>query len=910
MKKEKRVYSEEDISKFCKKYSIQKTSNREKLVIDFALKGQEELYNNNIESTDEICELLLNLSDLWKDEFSKVKALLLRAQLASYINEDSIKFLSEGLKVARKLKLEDIILGIRVQLAFELFKNRDYKGVLKEIKEVEKQSELNDENTRVISELKARSFWEKDDYINGFKATLNWYNLIKSSSEDLSVLFIVIVYILTVMSSITLPYSEKEINEIKNDIKATLSNLATSTHLFNAIIPNIDTLFAKSLMLVEPEILHEFTDLFLQTSRWMDEEKYLFLCQKIADAFYNINDFEKSTELMDRAHQYIKEKKYDKIESIIRFKKAEYSSLIFYFMSFDPLFDPYEINTVHIVDEKQKKDLFLQVLSAPINSFPATSYSHFLRIIEKANKRYTKEDSLRITGISKEEERCFFVLDLQLADENLKLLMKEDFQIERNHTLTLQSTVSPYYSIIGILSDKISDQKEISEIKDIESILLKIQRAINCPASKAVLYLPEKPPHLNLFQFYLEGGGFRDIKTKILDSARNLHKKYDFAKNHDFLQIFQSDPITIFDLSLREVEHLSPLTNLIVSAYGIKIANEVLSQFLKDMIDSFLKRSDARFWRDFYYQYSWLQIKGVYLSLENEELPKKKRLSKELISLSKKLKEHEKILESNYFETYLHLIEKNSSFINKARNLKELSDQYGNQKYSIIADLMMQIAQEKSLDNEEFLMNITNLFCELCEYKDWSTSLELFFVLLSRIEGISTMFEICRNKEVADTGIILYLHLSKHLVEIENYHFASSMLHWLINTLLQRRELFHLSKHTWNYLFVKANQLLYEIFEKIPPVELKKYEITKSGIVTDLLEYSEWIENQVLLVEILNDQITIHLDKKNLTQAKKAYHWIEQVLYYSWDIFTLDENSDLIHKIQQTKKRIESYHFT
>ena len=128
----------------------------------------------------------------------------------------------------------------------------------------------------------------------------------------------------------------------------------------------------------------------------------------------------------------------------------------------------------------------------------------------------------------------------------------------------------------------------------------------------------------------------RDIKTKILDSARNLHKKYDFAKNHDFLQIFQSDPITIFDLSLREVEHLSPLTNLIVSAYGIKIANEVLSQFLKDMIDSFLKRSDARFWRDFYYQYSWLQIKGVYLSLENEELPKKKRLSKELISLSKK----------------------------------------------------------------------------------------------------------------------------------------------------------------------------------------------------------------------------------------------------------------------------------
>ena len=910
MKEKKTVYNEKDTKALCKKFDITYSSDREKLVIDLALKGQEELNVDNIENAKEICQLLLNLSNQWKDGFTKMKAFLLKAQLAPFQGEDPLVFLYSGLKESKKLKLDDISLGIRVQIAFEMFRNRDYRGLLKEIKEIEKISELNEENTKVIAELKARSYWEMDDYVKGFNATLNWYHIIKDNPNELSVLFMAIVYLLTVMNSITLRYSEEELQEIKDNIKTTLTAIATSTHLYNSIIPNLDTLFGKSLMIVEPEILHEFTDLFLQTSRWMDEEKYLFLCQKLADAFYDINDFEKSIELMEKAYQYIKDKKYNKIEPLIRFKKAEFSSLIFYFMTFDPLFDPYEIKSIQITEDNEPKECHLQVLSAPINSFPATSYSQFLRIVEKANKRYTKSNSMNIKGISEEEERCFFVLDLQLAEENLKLLMKEDFQLEKKDSQTLHSTISPYYSIIGLLSDKDSEQKTIKEIEDIESILLKIQRAINCPASKAVIYLPKKSLQLNLFKYYLDEGGFRDIKTKILDTARSLHKKYDFAKNHDFLQIFQSDPITIFDLSLRELEKLSPLTSLIKHAYGIEIDNGTLSQFLKETISLFLKRSDARFWKDFYYEYSWLQIRGEFTAIMNEDTARKGVLCEQLLTISEKLSESEKILESNYFNTYLHLVEKNKLFEDQVKKLSILSEEYENKKYSISSMLMVNLMQEEMFNDKEFLRETIDLFCMLCEFKDWNVALELFIVLLDKIQNVETMFDVCKKRSVKDTGLLLYLHLSTYLVDLENYSLASSMLIWIIETLNDRKDKFLLPLHTWNYLFVRANLLLYEIYESIPKEVLKAHKIQKDSIVIHLLENSEWIDDPLQLVTIIKDQINILLNKKNLSLAEKTYQWIEQILYYYWDIFTAPENKVLLEEIQSTKKRIESHHFT
>ena len=147
--------------------------------------------------------------------------------------------------------------------------------------------------------------------------------------------------------------------------------------------------------------------------------------------------------------------------------------------------------------------------------------------------------------------------------------MKEDFKVDPAEYQTLHSTLSPYYSVIGLLSGE--RKSTMNEIDDIEEVLLKVQRAINCPASKAIIYLPEKNPQLNLFRFYLQEGGFRDLKVKILDSVLKLKSTFDFLKIPDILQIFQADPITIFDLSLRDVDNLNPLSKLITHAYGFNV---------------------------------------------------------------------------------------------------------------------------------------------------------------------------------------------------------------------------------------------------------------------------------------------------------------------------------------------------
>jgi len=641
------LHSEEELSNIAGKYNIEYKGDKEKLITNLALKGQEYLNNQELEKTEEICVILFSLAKEWKDNFAVMKSNLLKAQLYSAKKQNPLPFLYSGLKSAKRLKIDEIVIGIHIQIAFEKIRRQEYKGVLKEIKAIEKYSVIIEENSRVISELKARSYWELDDYKKGFEATLLWFEKIKNRVDDLYSLFMVIVYLLTVLSSIKLPYSEEKINEIKNEIKNTLTQLATSSHVLKDIIPNLDILFAKSLMLVEPDILHEFAELILQTARWNDEEKYLILCQKLADSFYNINDFDKAIKLVDKAIQYAREKKYAKIEPLLQFKKVELTSLIFYFVPFDPLFDPFSIESIEVIQEKETKKWNLNVIQAPVNSFPSTSYSQFLRILEKATSKYDEESWINIKGISDSEERCFFVLRLKLAEEIIDILMKEDFRIEKNISQTLHSTVSPYYSVIGVLTEQ--NAQSIHTIEKIEEKLLKIQRGINCPASTVQLIFPKNPPQLNLYRFFMEDKNFGSLKVKLFDSAFLLRKKYDFVKNYDFLQIFRSDPITIFDLALREPNELLPLSHLIKHAYGIQIELDVLAEFFKDMMKVFLQSSETRFWKDFYYQYAWLQLKGEYLSLSNEYNEKKMELSKKLIELSKKTGENQKLLESNYF---------------------------------------------------------------------------------------------------------------------------------------------------------------------------------------------------------------------------------------------------------------------
>ena len=74
---------------------------------------------------------------------------------------------------------------------------------------------------------------------------------------------------------------------------------------------------------------------------------------------------------MLNAQKYAKDKKYTKIEPLIKYKMTEISSLIFYFMSFDPLFDPFSAESVKINTDDLKEQSFLQIIIPMANNFPA-----------------------------------------------------------------------------------------------------------------------------------------------------------------------------------------------------------------------------------------------------------------------------------------------------------------------------------------------------------------------------------------------------------------------------------------------------------------------------------------------------------------------------------------------------------
>ncbi len=907
-KKKRTTYNEEDLSKFAEKYAVSYDSDKEKLVSDFAIKGQNLLKSGKFDESEEICDFLLSVGKQWRDDFTKMKAFLLKAQLSSSLHQESIGFLSKSLSLAKKLKYNELIVGVRVQLAYEYFHKRDFKRVLKQISEIEKYEPLDLENSKVIYELKSRCYWETDDYVKGFNATYKWFGYLKET-EDMHSMFIVIVYLLTVVSSLDLPLTKEKVNEIKKEIEQVLVNLATSPHLFQDLIPHIDTLFAKSLMMVQPGILYEFTDMFLQTVRWMDEEKYLYSCLKLADAFYSINDSKKAVEIIDKGKAFIKDKKYDKLDNKIGLKKVEYTSLIFYFMSFDPLYDPLVIESVNIIEGEAESNHYLQTFYTPINSYASTSYSHFLRILEKTkSNRLTKEKSLRINGLSEEEERKYFVLRLNLADKMIDILFREDFQIDENISHTLHSTVSPFYSVIGVLSSEKGEK--ITCVEEMENILLEIQRAINCPALIAEIISPRKHPQLDLLRFSSNDGGFKDLQEKILTCALSFKYKYPFLGDPNFLQIFQSDPITLFDFSLREPIQLEPLSVLLSRASGLDFTNEILSDLFKDTMNLFLQKGDTRYWKDFYYQYAWLQQSGTYLNLSNESFKRKSKLADDLIFLADKLQEEEKILESRYYRLFLQLTSEFPDYQEFLEDFLSLVKKYKNKKYEVISKILIKLFNNEDLTSETTLSNSFDLLCELCSSKDWKKTLELFLCFVSNVPNLSKLLEICEKKETKDTSFLIYLNLIKRLIRENQRDSAFSVLKWLIGGLVERKEHFDLPEHTWNYLFVTANIFLYDLLPILDESKLKSMGYSRNVIVDNLLENFEWIIDPIFLVQILLDKITLLLQKSDFALSERFYSWIEQLMFYHWNIFTSEENKDLIEKIQEAKKKIVSQHFT
>ncbi|MCK4845033.1 MAG: hypothetical protein KAS95_05125, partial [Candidatus Heimdallarchaeota archaeon] len=482
------------------------------------------------------------------------------------------------------------------------------------------------------------------------------------------------------------------------------------------------------------------------------------------------------------------------------------------------------------------------------------------------------------------------------------------FQVEVNSTMEMSSTVTPYYSVIGVLH-KENDEKKVS-FQNIEEVLLKLQRAINCPASKVSIIFPKTPPHLNVFKYYIEGGKFRDIKIKLLECTLELRRMYSFVKNKNFLKIFESDPITIFDLSLRDENHLNPIITLLNRAHQLNIKTEDLSNFFKDLIGLFLKRADCRYWRDFYYQYAWVHLKGELLSKNSMKSDQKIEHCNKLIEISKNLKDNGKILESNYYKALQFISIGRGSKNEALRDLKLLSNQFQSEKYLLLSELLEDILSLKENSSNHLKEKIVSLFFNLCEYRDWNKVRELFSLLFETEDNYSNLMKFSiKEMKKGRYAICMQLEILSRLIETEQHEVAFDSLNIIIHTLKEIKEEQHYKTHLWNLLFVRANLLMYSVL-KISKYQENDFAQIREEVVNDILILHKWITDKVVLVELLIEKAKTHLDKSEYALAENLYHRIEQQLLFNWEIFMLEENNNIVKLSQDVKKRIVGQHFT
>ncbi|MHA1397095.1 MAG: hypothetical protein ACTSSF_05250, partial [Candidatus Heimdallarchaeaceae archaeon] len=863
---------------------------------------------NDFNSAEEICSILFDIAEAWKDKFTKMKAYLLQAQFLSFQNKESIPTLHKGLKIAKKLKLKEISDGLQIQIAFEKYKKKDFKGVFQVLKEVDEIESLDKETQKAVLEIKARSYWDIDDFIHGFDATIEWFRIIKNDENEIPTLFIIVVYLLTVMNSVSLPHSEEEKSKIKDEIVNFLSSIATTPYLFKEIILNLESLYARSLLIVEPEILSSFSETILQSVRWMDEEKYLYLTQKLAELYYDLNELEMTKKMMEKANQYIKERKYTKLDPLVFFKKTEYMSLLFFFMSFDPIFDPYSITEIELTENNQKKKYYLRVIQTPMNSFPSTSYSQLLRIIEKSSANATKKSKFKIIGLSPEEEKHYFILKLNIANHNLDILVRESFKVEQNVHSTLRSTVTPIYSVIGLLSNK-KNNNVLKDVEELESFLLDIQRAINCPPSDVSLIFSENKLDLSLFEFYLHDQNFKKIKTLLLDCARQLKREYSFLKNQDFFQIFQSDPITIFDLSLRSKEHLKPLSKLLKQAYDLETNLDELKQFFTKLIQLFVSRGDTRFWKEFYYQYAWLHLKGEFYETDDNNFTRKRQLCSEIAKIAKKLKNKDKILECYYYEFLIELNSRNNKTGRLLEKIESIANEVENAKYQLLAQIFKLLIKKSDKFTDEDFTTLIKYVWNLSEFKDWGKCDELFEIIISKFDKTLALVEFCKKNELKETKIYPYLKLISYLKSKEEFNKALELT-LKVNSLLQKKkDKFLFSNQIWSFFFISINLHLYDLSEVLPSKELEKNELSKEKILDNLIDYHNWMIEPVFFVKILLEKIEFLLSRNDFSKAGSYFSWVEQWLRYYWNLFIDGSSKKVLFKVQEIKKKIESQHF-
>ncbi|UJG41820.1 MAG: hypothetical protein K9W45_04995 [Candidatus Heimdallarchaeum aukensis] len=879
-----------------KKYGITYEENSKSSFFSLlALKGQDFLARDDIEEAKKISGYLFKLTQIWRDKQFLLKYYLFISQLLQYQNKDPLGYLLKAAKIAKKQKMIDFELGLLTQIALEQYRQRKHSKALRTVNRIEKIVANFDITIPTIMEIKAKIYWELDKFKEGVEATFEWLKELCKECKDISSLFMAIVYLLTIIKSLPERFTESQKNEIRGEIVRILNELSKMHYLYDESLHYISFLFSKPIALIEPEIIDDFTEALIMNARWTVPDQFLFICSKLLETLVEIDRKEKALEVINHALQFSKDMKYDKIEEELSFKRVEILSKLFYFENFNSVSNIFDIEKIILQSKEEKEKKFVRKISLAKNRFPCISYSSILELLNKTDSTIEIEErELKILPQNSYLGENYFIISLHLDKLNLSLLVKEEFQAEFKDLSRMSSCLLPYYRIIGLLDE---NRKElIKTIDEIEELLSSIQKGIICPTSKVKIIIPKNQKLFPVFQYFEKERGFSQIKLQFKLTASKLKSKYDFLKDSKFIRFFESDPLTIFDLSLRNQNQLTPFSRLCYSYLLLDTTEEELYSFFQEFISNLLNSPGFEEYKDYFYLYAFLYRKYELANITPEE-SQKQRIEKTLSSIHEfaiKTKVEENVIEAKFLEI-IYTFYISGSF--SKEQLKAFSkfnlDKFPS--YQVISHFFNSL-EEKPIDA------LTRIF-ELVNHIEWEKIDHLISIFASKDRNTKIMLNELKDEKLeihtVDNIIILAKLVEKMQNSISETDF--SLVYEFLITLKKKLAEFKeksKNKHKWLLSIILVKRLLYKIGEKLDRSE--------ESLLIDSIEYCDWIDDINCLVLLLIKKINLLLKKGDYAKAKKFYNYLHQQLLWNWDYTQCSSNENQMRKIKEIETKIQN----
>ena len=877
-----------------KKYRIKYEKSSKSIFFSLlALKGQDFLASNDIEEAKKISEYLFKLTQIWKDKQFLLKYYLFVSQLLQHQNKDPLGYLSKAAKIAKNNKMTDFELGLLTQIALEQYRQRKYSKSLKSVKKIEKIIANFDIKLITIMELKAKIYWELDKFKEGVIATFAWLKELSKECNDVSSIFIAIVYLLTIIKSLPNKFTETQKKEIRTEIIRLLNDISKMHYMYDEILYYISFLFSKPIALIEPLIIDDFTDALIMNSRWTVPDQFLYICRKLLETLVEIDRNEKALEVINYALQFSKDMKYEKIQEELNFKKVEILSKLFYFESFSSVLNIYDIEKITLLFENKKEQKFVRKISLAKNRFPCISYSTILELLEKIDSTIeVDERELKIFPEDKYVGNNYFVISLKLDKLNLSLLVKEEFQAEFKDLSRMSSCLLPYYRIIGLLDE---NSNEVIEIDKIDDILTSIQKGIICPTSKVRLIIPKKQKLFPVFHYFEKEHGFSKMKLQFKMTVSKLKSKYNFLKNSKFIRFFESDPLTIFDLSLRNLNQLTPFSKLCYSYLLLDVTEQELYSFFQEFISNLLKSPDFERYQNYFYQYAFLYKKHelINIILDKNKKEKIEQILPSIYEFAKKTKSKENMIEAQFLELYTSHVLGSST--------KEQIMRFSNSNFNRFPSYETIAYFFNSLE-EDPIDSLRRIF-ELANSVEWEKIDQLVSVFASNNNNLKAVIEELKKGKIEILTVNDIIIFAK-IVETMLTSFSEEDLTLVYDTLVSLKDKLvkledaRKNKQKWFLSIILVNRLLYKIGEKLQRSE--------PSLLIDTIEYCDWIDDIDCLVLLLIKKISFLLKKGDYSKAKKFYNYLKQQLLWNWDYTQNSSNEKQMRKVKEIETKIQN----